>query len=203
VVSFQPSNARRPARPRVEILGIFGSGKTTLAARLAATAGTQLPEDHRLNPFWGRDDAIAIAGGLGYELFFLLQHGRLAAEPWNVGAEALGICDWSFATDRLWASMRLRDELKAYDEVHRELLARVGEPLGYLYLRQPIEKIAVRLTARGREPEAPLIANLSQATEALDALVATVGEHKVLVCDDDLPTERFVATVAGWRGANE
>src|SRR5947209_101410 len=112
VVSLQPAKKRRRARPRVEILGVFGSGKTTLAARLCAAVGTPLPEDHRLNPFWGQEDPIEIAGGLGYELFFLLQHGRLAAEPWNSEPLALGLCDWSFA-----ASMRLKRELEVYDAV--------------------------------------------------------------------------------------
>ncbi len=199
MVTLAPvAKARRP-RSRVEILGVFGSGKTTLAQRLSTSCGLHLAEDHRMNPFWGRKEAIETAGDLAYDLSFLLQHCHLAAEPGGREPVDLGICDWSFASDRLWASMRLQEGLDAYDAVFSRLNQRLGPPLGYLYLRQPETEIVSRLKKRGRRLERQLLMQVGMAVAGLENLVAALPKGSVLECDDSLAEMVFSARVIEWR----
>lgn len=198
MVSLKSVKEWRAARPRVEILGLFGSGKTTLAATLANGLCAHLAEDHAENPFWGRDDLLEVTGQLPYDLMFLLQHCRVAAEPPKDDSNPLGICDWSFASDRLWASMRSDGDMKAYDAIHRHCRERLGDPVGYLYLRHPVETVASRLLKRGRQVEAPLLKSLAHGFEELERLAARLPPHRVVVCGDAFSQGDFQEVLSGW-----
>ncbi|KPH82737.1 hypothetical protein AE618_02230 [Bosea vaviloviae] len=184
----------------MEILGLFGAGKTTLAAKLAKGFCDHLAEDHTRNPFWGNDEVLEVSGPLPYDLAFLLQHWHAAAQP-PVGEPRLGICDWSFASDRLWASMRSEGDMAAYDAVHRNRLAQLGEPVGYLYLRHPVDVVASRLVNRGRQVEAPLLRTLEEASRGLDRLAEELPTSRVLVCGDGFEQRDLRAALSVWLGA--
>lgn len=172
-----------PAKRRIEILGVFGSGKTTLATRLARTNATLLPEDHERNPFWGDEASVRMLGYLGYDLSFLLQHAHLVSSaPHN----RLCICDWSFATDLLWASLRLDRDLAAYKSVHAALMHRLGPSAGYLFLRQTPETIVERLERRSRRSEESFRQYVRSACAHLESLVAQLPSNRVLLVDDDM-----------------
>ena len=177
-------------KPRVEILGVFGSGKTTLGHRLAGEGRLLLAEDHEQNPFWGSEQVNLALGYLAYDLAFLLQHARLVANAPTVG---LLVCDWSLASDRLWASMRLGGDLAAYESVHSAINSRVGEPEGYLYLRQPVDEIVSRLGRRGRLPEAAFLAHVRTAAEQLEEFVDALPAKKVLAVGDAVEFEQVSA----------
>jgi deoxyadenosine/deoxycytidine kinase len=167
---------------RVEILGVFGSGKTTLATRLSGEEAQLLAEDHLDNPFWGNAISIETLGYLGYDLSFLLQHAQLVT---SMRAGQLAVCDWSFATDWLWASLRLGSDLPSYNTIHETLLRRLGQPQGYLYLRQPPEIILDRLQKRGRENEESFRQYITQACMLLEELAEGLPDGKVLIVGDD------------------
>lgn len=203
VVTLSPIPSTTPTiRPRVEILGVFGSGKTTLAVRLADGVAEILAERHEQNPFWGNPKVINVTGYLAYDLSFLLQHAHLAAAPAAAEATEFGICDWALASDRLWASMRLGDDLAIYEAVYQTLLERIGPPIGHLYLRQPSSLIMSRLHGRGREPEAKLAEYVEAAVNRLDDLVGTLPGERVLTVDDDPDPGTFRAAIGRWRRPN-
>lgn len=199
VVSLKAPERANAACPRVEILGLFGSGKTTLAKRLTRRGCTHLAEDHALNPFWGDDRILSISGQLPYDLSFLLQHWHAAARR-PLDAESVGICDWSFVTDRLWASMRDEGDMDVYDAAHRRCLKRMGDPIGYLYLRHSIDVVASRLAKRGREVEAPLLQTLSEAFAQLERIADSFRPSSVIVCDDFFSADDLDRAIEGWRG---
>ena len=185
------------AGPRIEVLGVFGAGKSTLAARVAGRVHAVLPEDHERNRFWG-DDSPGMIGYLAYDLSFLLQHVHLAANFRQVASGQVAVCDWSLLSDRLWASMRLGSEFAIYDAVHAALTNRIRPAVGYLYLKQTPKVVLQRLRQRGRAPEANLGSQISEAVARLDALVRSLPSDLVAVVSDDLDERRFGSCVTTW-----
>lgn len=171
-----------PTCPRIEILGVFGAGKTTLAERLTNSEHAHLAEDHRLNPFWGDESSIRVTGYLPYDLAFLIQHTYLLS---SANQQELAVCDWSFITDRLWASKRLQHDLPVYEEVYHAITTRFGAPSGYLYLRHSPETIQQRLAKRSRRGEESFRADVESAFEHLEILASTIPAERMLIVSDD------------------
>lgn len=168
---------------RVEILGVFASGKTTLAKNLATLDGFKLlPEDHRRIPFWGRPEFSESLGFLPHDLSFLLHHVSLLKASGK--KKELAICDWSFISDRLWASMRLDKQRDVYLRVFEELIPQLGDPVKYIYLRTPPGITIDRLRARGREPEKNFGNFVYQAFEALERAVDAIDRERLIVVED-------------------
>ncbi len=197
----QPTKWSAPNR-RIEILGVFGAGKTTLAKRLMSIESRILAERHELNCFWGNDQANGALGYLAYDLSFLLQHVHLLATSIATGLEDFVVCDWSLASDRLWASMRLETDLAAYEAVHRAVLAKVGPPIGYLYLQQPVGVIVQRLAARGRQPEASFVGEVAAAVAKLDEVVRSLPADRFVTVGDDARPDELLEWVTHWREAS-
>lgn len=181
---------------RIEILGVFGAGKTTLARRLAGEGVPMLAERHSLNPFWGNEHSQRSLGSLPYDLSFLIQHAHMAATAPRTRPYETVICDWSFATDRLWALMRLGGDFRAYEAVFRIVLDRLGPPAGYFYLRQPVHIIVERLGRRGRSPEKALISHVRTAVARLDRLARSLPEQQVMEVGDDARSDQLVSWLA-------
>ena len=183
--SLPPS--RLGSYPRIEILGVFGSGKTTLARQLADNQGSLLLEQHEHNIYWQSPNANAVAGFLAYELSFLLQHHYLAASQLASTDASVGICDWSFESDQLWACMRLsKEDLHIYESVHRKLVGSLEPPIAYVYLCPSIETITARLKLRNRAGEKFEISELTQAAKSLEEMVHALPSAKVIRMDDEI-----------------
>ncbi|WP_186105363.1 deoxynucleoside kinase [Burkholderia gladioli] len=166
---------------RVEILGAFGAGKTTLATALQNDGISLLLEQHEHNIFWRNPAANMMAGALAYDISFLLQHHYLVASDLNNKTTSLAICDWSFVTDELWASMRQAEEELAIYRATRESLTRAyGPPVGYLYLDLPATTVVSRQRARNRADENISEEDISVATQRLKQLVRLIPTDKVL-----------------------
>ncbi|MFN3436062.1 MAG: hypothetical protein ACK41V_00050 [Acidovorax sp.] len=177
-----PESERALSKARVEILAVFGAGKTTLAKRIAESDDHVLGEEHDRNPFWGDERAIRSLGYLGYDLSFLIQHAHLVTTAPETG---VAICDWSFPTDLLWASLRLDVDLDAYKAVNEALMLRVGLPEAYLFLRQSPDTIIERLERRSRKSEASFKPFVQTACEKLEAIAEKLPSDRTLIVDDD------------------
>ena len=170
---------------RFEILGVFGSGKTTLA-KLVAENINYFPklEDHLLNPYWGQQALLESGGNLAYDLSFLIQHLHLVQSSMH-STESCIICDWSFETDDLWASLRLDpDELTSYRTTRSLLLRSVPSATGYIYLDIDPEEIYRRMQKRGRKPEISI--NKEKIVYAYDILkdkVKNIRAGNILTVD--------------------
>ncbi len=188
-----PTTMFRSALRRVEILGVFGSGKTTLAKQLAESGSHHLAENHDANPYWGLQQIVQTTGYLPYDLTFLTQHAFLAAAAPKDG---IAVCDWSFLTDRLWASMRLeKEEFTAYDAAYEAILSRLGPPLLYLYLRQPPEVIRYRLASRARKSEEAFREHVDAAYARVEQLVAGLPSAQLRVVGDEFDPRALQASL--------
>lgn len=190
-----PKPTSGPALQRVEVLGVFGAGKTTLAKRIAASGAHHLAEDHGANPYWGLEETVQVTGYLPYDLTFLTQHAFLAATAPDGG---VAVCDWSFATDRLWASMRLGEEdLAAYDRAYAAIVSRLGPPLLYLYLRHPPEVIRCRLARRARRNEEAFREQVDDAYLRIEQLVSDLPAAQLRVVGDEMDAQTLQALLPG------
>lgn len=193
MVTLSTPTPVRPTLKRIEILGVFGAGKSTLATRIAASNKHHLAEDHEANPYWGLQRTLQVTGYLPYDLNFLTQHALLAA---TAPEEGIAVCDWSFPTDRLWASMRLeKEELAAYDAAYAAILSRLGSPLLYLYLRQPPEVILHRLASRARQSEEAFREHVNDAYARIEQLVAGLPAAQLRVVDDGFDARALQASL--------
>lgn len=196
MVTLAMSEERRGrSAPRVEILGAFGAGKSTLARKLVVEPSDLMLEDHRSNPFWGRPDLTAALGHLPYDISFLLHHAGLVAGAASRRLHGhFFVSDWSFQTDLLWASHRQGGDHVLYEPLHRNLTARLGAPLAYLYLEQSPELIVDRVIARGRVPEAEFLTQVVLAVQSLREMVHLLPSEAWMKVGDDTT----LAEVSAW-----
>ena len=180
---------------------MFGAGKTTLASRIAVGTAKLLAEHHEGNPFWGNDLAAEHVGYLPYDLAFLLHHIDLVTRYDDDGKPYVRVCDWSFSTDLLWASLRLGNDLAHYQAVHRALMQRIDPPIGWLYLRQPTEVILRRLELRGRKPETQLAPHVAAAVTALEEMVEKLPRDRLATVNDATSVEEIEVIMDSWTGA--
>lgn len=182
-----------PRPNRVEIIGVFGAGKSTLAKRIAGPGTKYLAEDHQANPYWGCQKAVQVAGYLPYDLSFLMQHALLVATAPN---DVLAVCDWSFLTDRLWAKMRLAEaELTAYDLTCAAILTRLGSPQLYIYLRQSPDVIRYRVAKRARQSEEAFCEHVEAAYARVEELVEAVPAGRLRIVGDAFEARDLMASL--------
>lgn len=187
---------------RIEILGVPGSGKTTLARKLVTEGSKVLAEDHLANPFWSDEATNREIGFLAYDLTFLMQHIQLCTNMSPTTQNYFAICDWSFVSDRLWASTRLADDLCTYESVFTALVGRVPPPIGYLYLRQSVDTLVKRVSARGREPELKNLHAIPKAASSLEEVVSNLDPQQVFEVDDATEPEQLREYITRWTEPN-
>ena len=82
--------------------------------------------------------------------------------------------------------MRLDQEFSVYDAVYKTIQKRLPSPLGYLYLKQPVELIARRLGLRGRAAERSFLDYVKAAAEQLDEIARTLPSDQLMEVTDDV-----------------
>jgi deoxyadenosine/deoxycytidine kinase len=185
--------------PRVELLGLFGAGKTTLARSLLNFNQVSLFEDHNRVHMWGNNSLNKKIGFLPYDVAFLLHHFEISTMNTTDGVTGLAICDWSFSSDLLWASLRLGSDFNTYQTLHSKLTSRVSKPLGYIYLRYPVELVHSRICKRARLPESGLaITELTHASEKLEILVKSLDPACLLIVDPNSKSVDISARILKW-----
>jgi len=161
-----------PKPTLIEIAGIIGVGKTTLAHSLARELnGHLILEEYDKNPFLAQQFAGNHAADLPSELFFLLSRaGQLNQR--NTARHQTVICDYLFEKSRIFASFNLNNhKLAVYNEVEKSILSYITAPQVVIYLHDTIENCLGRIAQRGRDYEMSItkdwLTRLSNAYENL------------------------------------
>ena len=140
----------------IAIEGPIGVGKSTLAARLAATLGArelrEAPED---NPFLAAFYDNPAANALAAQLSFLLQRARQIDTLRQVDLFERGcIADFMFDKDPLFARLTLSGaELALYEEIYARLAWAAPAPDCVIYLDAPVAVLTRRIAKRDRPAE--------------------------------------------------
>lgn len=137
--------------PYIVIEGPIGSGKTTLARRLAERFSAQLLlENAGANPFLAKFYENPERHALATQLFFLFQRAeqlRGLAQP-DLFGEAT-IADFFLHKDPLFAKLTLNDsEFALYRNIYQHLQLQATPPDLVLYLQTPVDALLERVNKR-------------------------------------------------------
>ncbi|GMG86424.1 deoxynucleoside kinase [Biformimicrobium ophioploci] len=149
---WHPDLTGRTVPRYIAIEGNIGSGKTSLARRLALTLGYDtLLEDASSNPFLEKFYQGNPATALPNQLYFLLQRSR---EIQSLRQEDLfaptRVADFIVEKDQLFASVTLdEDEMRLYRQVYEQLTLQAPQPDLVVYLQAPVSVLQSRIRKRG------------------------------------------------------
>lgn len=138
--------------PYIVVEGPIGSGKTTLAKRLADRLPAQLLlENAGENPFLAKFYENPERHALATQLFFLFQRTEqlrdLNQRDLFGGAT---IADYFLEKDPLFARLTLKDEEFAlYRNIYQHLQLQITPPDLVIYLQTPVEALLERINKRG------------------------------------------------------
>jgi deoxyadenosine/deoxycytidine kinase len=144
--------AAPPAHRFIVLEGPIGVGKTSLAAKLAATLGAeQVFEQAEHNPFLERFYRNPRAGALPAQLYFLFQRTQqLSALRQHDLFAPVRVADYLLDKDRLFARVTLdEEEFRLYEQVHQRLSIDAPVPDLVVYLQAPVDVLLERIARRG------------------------------------------------------
>lgn len=146
----------RKTHEYIVVEGPIGVGKTTLAARLAATFNNSLLLDCSSdNPFLPRFYENPGIAAFPTQLHFLLQRARqIQALRQRDLFKSAQVADFLIQKDKLFAEVTLeRDELGLYCQVYDNLIVETPVPDLVIYLQAPVEVLLRRISKHGRDYE--------------------------------------------------
>jgi len=140
-------------RPRLEICGGIGTGKTTFASLLSSPGINTIFEDFSKNPFW---EAYYQNPGKQFifetEVTFLLQHYHDIQRQAKLAN--IIIADYSFITDLAYARIGLSGvKLEIFKSIYQVIIEEIGLPALLVRLRCETTIQTERVAGRGHDEE--------------------------------------------------
>ncbi|GAB4506347.1 MAG: deoxynucleoside kinase [Anaerolineales bacterium] len=175
--------------PYVAIEGPIGVGKTTLARLLQPELGASLllevfEENPFLKDFYRDRERYAFQT----QIFFLLSryHQQHKAVPKALEKGPL-ISDYTFAKDRIFAHLNLRnEELALYEQLHAAMAEKIPVPTLVIYLRASLDVLMERIALRDRPYERNMDRDyIRELSEAYERFFEHYTQSPVLTLDTD------------------
>ncbi len=175
--------------PYVAIEGPIGVGKTTLARLLQPELGASLllevfEENPFLKDFYRDRERYAFQT----QIFFLLSryHQQHKAVPKALEKGPL-ISDYTFAKDRIFAHLNLRnEELALYEQLHAAMAEKIPVPTLVIYLRASLDALMERIALRDRPYERNMDRDyIRELSEAYERFFEHYTQSPVLTLDTD------------------
>lgn len=140
----------------IVIEGIIGSGKTSLANKLAQRLNSKLiEEEFESNPFLGKFYEDRRRYAFQTQMFFLVnrykQQQQLNQE--DLFADYI-VSDYMFNKDQIFAYLNLEgEELKLYENIYPLLEKELRKPDLVVYLQSTVDRVMANIKKRGRKIE--------------------------------------------------
>ncbi len=175
--------------PYIAIEGPIGVGKTTLARLLQPELGASLllevfEENPFLKDFYRDRERYAFQT----QIFFLLSryHQQHKAVPKALEKGPL-ISDYTFAKDRIFAHLNLRnEELALYEQLHAAMAEKIPVPTLVIYLRASLDVLMERIALRDRPYERNMDRDyIRELSEAYERFFEHYTQSPVLTLDTD------------------
>jgi deoxyadenosine/deoxycytidine kinase len=175
--------------PYIAIEGPIGVGKTTLARLLQPELGASLllevfEENPFLKDFYRDRERYAFQT----QIFFLLSryHQQHKAVPKALEKGPL-ISDYTFAKDRIFAHLNLRnEELALYEQLHAAMAEKIPVPTLVIYLRASLDALMERIALRDRPYERNMDRDyIRELSEAYERFFEHYTQSPVLTLDTD------------------
>jgi deoxyguanosine kinase len=176
-----------PESVYVAIEGAIGVGKTTLARLIRGEFDAELLlEVFEENPFLSDFYTDRERYAFQTQIFFLLSRYRHQQRvvPATLQRSSL-ISDYTFAKDRLFAHLNLKDdELEMYERVHAILAEKIPLPDLIVYLKADVDTLMKRIAFRDRTYEREMDRDYLEAVRmAYERFFADYAQAPVLPID--------------------
>jgi deoxyguanosine kinase len=199
----------------IVVEGAIGSGKTSLATRLAQKLGaTAVLEDPRANPFLPLFYKDMKRHALPTQLFFLFQRVQQLEglrQPDLFGKPY--VADFALAKDPLFARLTLDDaEYQLYLRIYEHVKPQAPEPDVVIYLQASVDTLLWRVKKRGdameRDIEEHYLRRLSEAYTNYfhgytDTPLLIVNSDRLNFVDDAAHLDLLIERLQAMRGGRE
>ncbi len=170
----------------IAIEGPIGVGKTTLVRSFQTIMGARIILDEFDNPFLADFYRDRPNAAFRTQMYFLISRFQQQAQhEAQLRGDALMVCDYLFAKDKIYAYLNLDDqEIMIYDKYFASMSRYVTAPDLAVYLKAPGEVLLERVRRRNVDFEAKIAETyLNELIKAYDHFFYHYRDAPLLIVD--------------------